>query len=95
MAHATIIAIVGRNEFGYILFAYSNLFPPSHPTLEEMQAALQAIKLAVFYKYSYVIFEGDFKGAIDTWQYIHSWRTPWFIVSYLLDVKVVLSSFIC
>ena len=59
-----------------------------------MQAALQAIKLAVFYKYSYVLFEGDFKGATDTWQYVHL-SPPWFIVSYLLDVKVLLSSFIC
>ena len=70
------------------------MFPSSHPTLKEMQAALQAIKLAVFYKYSYVLFEGDFKGAIDTWQYVHL-SPPWFIVSYLLDVKVLLSSFIC
>ena len=59
-----------------------------------MQAALQAIKLAVLHKYSYVLFEGDSKGVIDTLQNIHS-SPPWFIVSYLLDVKVVLSSLIC
>ena len=63
-ANATITAIVARNEFGDVLFAHSNLFPPSNPTHGETQAAFQAINLAVYHNYSYVLFGGDSKGVI-------------------------------
>ena len=62
---ATITAAVGRNEFGNVLFTHSNLFPPSDLTLGETQVAFQAIKLAIYRKYSYVLFEGDSKGVIE------------------------------
>ena len=62
--HAPILAVVGRSEFGDILFAHSNLFLPSNLTLGETQAAFKALKLAVFYNYSYVIFEGECKGLL-------------------------------
>lgn len=45
------------NELCDVIFAHSNLFTPSDPTLGESQAALQAIKLAVFHNNSYVLFD--------------------------------------
>ena len=70
------------------------MFPPFDPTLEETQVAVQAIKLANFQKYSYIFFERDSKRIIYTLQNINL-SPPLFLASYLLNVKVVLSSLIC
>ena len=92
--HATILAAVGRRELGDILFAHSNLFLPSNLTFGETQAAFKALKLAVFCKYSYVLFEGDCKGVIDALQNIHM-SPPWFLAFYFPDVKATISSLFC
>ena len=89
--HVTITDTIRRNEFGDILFANSNLFPP---TLRETQDAFQAIKIVVYHKYSYVLFKGDSKGVIETLQNINS-SPPWFLASFLPNVKVALSSLFC
>lgn len=84
--HATILAVVGRSEFGDILLAHSNLFLPSNLTLGVTQVAFKTLKLVVFYKYSYVLFEGDCKGVIDALQNIHL-SPPLFLAFYFPDVK--------
>ena len=63
---------IKSNELCDVVFAHSNLVTPSDPTLGESQAALQAIKLAVFHNNSYDLFKGNSKGLIEALQYVHS-----------------------
>lgn len=88
------LTVIRRSEFGDILFAHSNLFLPSNLTIGETQAAFKALKLAVFYKCSYVLFEGDCKGVIDALQNIHL-SPPWFLALYFPYVKATISSLFC
>ena len=63
MTRAFFTSVVCQNELGVVVFAHSNNFPPFAPAHSEAQAAFQAIKLVVFLKFHYVIFEGDSKNS--------------------------------
>lgn len=63
MTRAFFTSVVCQNELGVVVFGHSNNFPPFAPVHGEAQAAFQAIKLVVFLKFHYVIFEGDSKNS--------------------------------
>lgn len=79
--HVTVTAI-GRNKFGDILFARSNLSLPIDLTLGETLTTFQVMNLAIYHKYSYVLCEGDFDGVIEALQNINL-SPPWFFASFL------------
>ena len=80
-------------KMSYLLIQISSLLM-IRLLVKLIQVAFQAIKLAVYNKYSYVLFESDSKGVIEALQNINS-SPPWFLASFLSDVIVVLSSLLC
>lgn len=77
-------------EISYLLIQISSLILIRLLEKHKLLSCHQAF----FHKYSYVLFEGDSKRVIEDLQNINV-SLPWFLVSYLPDFKVALSSLFC
>ena len=53
----SMVAIIGRNDVGDILFAQSFVLPPMDPLIGETKAILLALELELHHQHIFVLFE--------------------------------------
>ena len=87
------IAVVARNENGYVLKAWSKLLPKRSPIVAETEAILWALHLARGENWREIIVESDSKLSIDS-ILDHLGSPQWAISSLVSDIWLWAKSFV-